>query len=133
MKIQNLLREAVEARNYSFSPYSNFKVGACVMTEEGTLYRGCNVENKSFPVALCAERCAYGKAVSEGKMKFKAVAVVAYQERFFTTPCGMCRQFMSEFGNVDVYIMKPDHDDVLVTTLDELLPHQFKTIGTEFC
>lgn len=103
------------------------------MTEEGILYKGCNIENKSFPVSLCAERCAYGKAVSEGKMKFKAVAVVAYQETFFTTPCGMCRQFMSEFGNVDIYIMKPNHDDVLVTTLDELLPHQFKTIGAEFC
>uniref|UniRef100_V5H064 Cytidine deaminase n=1 Tax=Anoplophora glabripennis TaxID=217634 RepID=V5H064_ANOGL len=127
-KVQNLIREAVEARNFSYSPYSNFKVGACVLCDDGTFYRGCNIENRSFTVGICAERCAYSKAISEGKTNFKAVVVIAQQEQFFTTPCGACRQFMSEFGNVDVYISKPNSEDVFVTTLDELLPHQFKTV-----
>lgn len=77
-------------------------------------------------------RCAYGKAISQGKQKFKAVAVIAQQEEFFTTPCGACRQFMSEFGNVDVYMTKPGHEDVLVLSLNKLLPYQFETTDDTF-
>ncbi|KAJ8971301.1 hypothetical protein NQ314_000778 [Rhamnusium bicolor] len=124
-KIQNLIQEAIKVRNFAYCPYSNFKVGACILCEDGTLYTGCNVENGSFTVGNCAERCAYVKAISEGKTKFKAVAVVAQQENSFTTPCGTCRQFMGEFGNVDVYMTKPTSEDVLVCSLDELLPYQF--------
>lgn len=131
-KIQNLIREAVEARTYAYSPFSNFQVGACVLCEDGTLYRGCNIENRSFTVGICAERTAYAKAISEGKSKFKAVAVVAQQEEFFTTPCGACRQFMSEFGNVDVYVSKPNSAEVFVTTLDALLPYQFRITNGSF-
>ncbi|KAG5899765.1 hypothetical protein JTB14_006102 [Gonioctena quinquepunctata] len=132
LNIQNMIREAVEARNFSYSPYSNFKVGSSLLCEDGTLYRGCNIENRSFTVGICAERCAYSKALSEGKSKFKAVAVIAEQKQFFTTPCGACRQFMSEFGNVEVYISKPDSEDVLVTSLDELLPFQFEIVNNTF-
>lgn len=95
------------------------------MCEDGSFYRGCNIENISFTVGLCAERTAYAKAISEGKSKFKAVAIVANQKDFFTPPCGACRQFMSEFGNVNVYLTKPNGEQVFVTTLDELLPIQF--------
>lgn len=95
------------------------------MCEDGSLYSGCNIENRSFTVGICAERTAYAKAISEGKLKFKAVAVIADQKDYFTTPCGACRQFMSEFGNVDVYVAKPKGEEVFVTSLDELLPHQF--------
>ncbi|KAJ8953588.1 hypothetical protein NQ318_003011 [Aromia moschata] len=119
-------------KDLRYCPYSNFKVGASLLCEDGKLFGGCNVENKSFTVGTCAERCAYTKAISQGYLKFKAVAVVAQQEHCFTTPCGACRQFMSEFGNVDVYMTKPGCEDVLVSTLDELLPHQFRTINHTF-
>lgn len=111
----------------SYSPYSNFKVGACLLCEDGTTYRGCNVENSAFTVGVCAERCAYVKAISEGKLKYKAIAVAAYQEKAFTTPCGACRQFISEFGNIPIYLVKPDEDNVFVTSVEELLPHSFQT------
>ncbi|XP_056649134.1 cytidine deaminase-like [Diorhabda carinulata] len=130
--IQNLINMAVETRLNSYSPYSNFKVGASVLCDDGKIFSGCNVENNAFTVGLCAERCAYGKAISEGNMKFKAVAVVAQQENSFTTPCGACRQFMNEFGNVDVYITKPNCNDVLVLNMDQLLPFKFETVGNTF-
>ncbi|XP_044758359.1 cytidine deaminase-like [Coccinella septempunctata] len=124
--IQNLLREAVEARLTSYSPYSKFQVGAAVLAEDGTIYKGCNIENASFPVGQCAEKTAFGTAICSGRRKFKAVAVVASQEKGFTTPCGGCRQFMSEFGEVDLYISKPELNEVLVTTLGNILPLQFE-------
>lgn len=130
--VQNLIREAIEARTLAYCPFSQFQVGAAVLCEDGTLYRGCNIENRAFTVGLCAERTAYAKAISEGNKKFKAVAVIAQQTDFFTTPCGACRQFMSEFGNVDIYIAKPKGDEVLVTTLDELLPYQFQISDGSF-
>ncbi|KAH1016031.1 cytidine deaminase [Dendroctonus ponderosae] len=130
--IQELIREATEARQNAYCPYSKFKVGAAVLSTDGTIFTGCNVENAAFTSGICAEKCAYGKAVSEGKIKFRAVAVIAQQESFFTTPCGSCRQFMSEFGNVDVYVSKPNHQDVLVLTLDKLLPYQFELTNQTF-
>ncbi|CAG9831986.1 unnamed protein product [Diabrotica balteata] len=131
-KIQNLINVATEARLNAYAPYSNFKVGASVMCDDGTIFSGCNVENSSFTVGLCAERCAYVKAISEGKIKFKAVVVVAHQENSYTTPCGACRQFMSEFGNIEVYMTKPSSSDVLVLSLDQLLPYQFETVDHTF-
>lgn len=103
-----------------------------MLCEDGSVYTGCNIENRSFTVGICAERCAYSKALSEGKVTFKAVVVIGQQEKFFTTPCGACRQFMSEFGCVDVYITKPDSNDVLVLTLDQLLPYQFEVNDNKF-
>ncbi|XP_019880814.1 cytidine deaminase [Aethina tumida] len=131
-KVQNILREAVEARSFAYAPYSNFQVGAALQCEDGTLYRGCNVENSSFTVGTCAERNAYFKAISEGQRKFKAIAVIAYQEKVFTMPCGACRQLMAEFGNLDVYIAKPELCDVMVTSLNELLPFGFVTDNYKF-
>ncbi|KAF2880604.1 hypothetical protein ILUMI_25568 [Ignelater luminosus] len=122
---QELLKEAVQARERAYAPYSKFKVGACLLCEDGSKFKGCNVEN-SASGAICAERTAYVKAVSEGNLKFKAIAVTAYQEKYITTPCGACRQFMSEFGNVIVYMTKPDLKEVFVSTLDELMPYQFQ-------
>lgn len=122
-----MLRKAVQARSNAYCPYSNFQVGACVLAEDDTYYTGCNVENASYPVGICAERTAYCKAVSEGKKNFKAVAVIAQQKNFFTSPCGACRQFMNEFGDIPVYLAKPDLAEVLVTSLRELLPLSFQT------
>ncbi|KAJ8979862.1 hypothetical protein NQ317_016046, partial [Molorchus minor] len=111
--IQNLIQEAIEAREFAYCPYSNFKRMQC----RKCLFHSWN---------MC-ERCAYAKAISQGKQKFKAIAVIAAQERYYTTPCGACRQFMSEFGNIDIYLTKPSSEDVFVASLEELLPHQFKT------
>ncbi|KAL3274509.1 hypothetical protein HHI36_015892 [Cryptolaemus montrouzieri] len=130
--IQTLLQEAVDARLSSYSPYSKFKVGAAVLCEDGTIYRGCNVENVSYPVGICAEKTAFGNAICSGKNKFKAVAVIANQEKCFTPPCGACRQFISEFGELDLYLAKPDLSDVLVTNLKDILPLRFETCDFTF-
>ncbi|CAH1129154.1 unnamed protein product [Ceutorhynchus assimilis] len=130
--IQNLIRQATKAREFAYCPYSKFKVGSAVLCDDGTIYTGCNIENSAFSGGICAERSAYSNAISQGKRKFKAVAVIAHQEKKFTPPCGVCRQFMSEFGNVDVYISKPAAEDVLCLNLDQLLPLQFETTNQQF-
>lgn len=110
-------------------PYSNFPVGAALRCEDETVYTGCNVENGAFSPTVCAERTAVVKAVSEGRKRFLAVAVVAFQENSFTTPCGVCRQFLSEFVSPDikVFVAKPEGSRILVTTFDQLLPYSFVT------
>lgn len=124
--VQGLLRSAAAVRELAYCPYSKFQVGAAVLCADGTTYTGCNIENASYTVGICAERTAYCKAISEGRQNFEAVAVVAYQKNFITTPCGACRQFLSEFGDVRIYLSKPQLDDVMVTSLGELLPHSFQ-------
>ncbi|KAI8608417.1 cytidine deaminase-like protein [Chytriomyces sp. MP71] len=95
---------AMSAKTHSYSPYSKFPVGAAALAEDGTVYLGCNVENASYGGAICAERTAFVKAVSEGQRSFVAVAVVT-NLRSFASPCGFCRQFMVEFGkNLQVII-----------------------------
>ncbi|XP_066259847.1 cytidine deaminase-like [Euwallacea similis] len=131
--IQNLIVEATKVRASAYCPYSNFQVGSAVLCEDGAVYTGCNVENVSYSLTICAERSAYTKAVSSGNSKFIAVAVVAYQENYFTTPCGACRQFISEFGNVNIYVSKPGEEDVLVLSLDKALPYRFENIKDTHC
>lgn len=123
---QSLLRDAVEARKRSYCPYSNFPVGAAILTEEDAkVFWGCNIENSTLSPTICAERCAIPKAVSEGYLKFKAVAVIAHQTDF-TAPCGVCRQTLNEFrgsnGDIDIYLGKPSLDKVLCTKISQLLP-----------
>uniref|UniRef100_T1GD71 Cytidine deaminase n=1 Tax=Megaselia scalaris TaxID=36166 RepID=T1GD71_MEGSC len=126
-----LIQEAVSARNFSYSPYSNFRVGAAFRTESGKIFSGCNIENAGFTPSQCAERTALGKAISEGARKFSSAAVVAFQEDSFTSPCGVCRQFMMEFAEEDflVYLAKdePEITNVLCTSVFNLLPYGFKT------
>ncbi|KAF5285924.1 hypothetical protein FQA39_LY04385 [Lamprigera yunnana] len=122
---QESLKKAAKVRDHAYAPYSNFKVGASVVTEDDSIFVGCNVENSTF-VAICAERVAYVKAVSEGHRKFKSVAVIAFQEENITAPCGTCRQFIAEFGNVDIYISKPKLKDIYKCNLSDLLPLQFR-------
>lgn len=121
---QELIRAAVEARKFAHCPYSNFQVGAALLTKENETYSGCNVENVAYPVGVCAERTACCKAISEGKHKFEAMAIVAESEKI-TTPCGMCRQFLAEFGNFKLYCCQPKLDNVLVTDVSQLLPFPF--------
>lgn len=108
-------------------PYSNFPVGAALRTTTGEIIKGCNVENGAHTPSSCAERTAICKAVSDGFREFNSIAVVAFQEDHWTSPCGVCRQVLSEFCKTDipVYIAKPVHSRVLVTSVFELLPNRF--------
>ncbi|WP_195970640.1 cytidine deaminase [Clostridium thermobutyricum] len=126
MKEKILIKEAIKARENAYCPYSNFKVGAAVLFEDGEIYTGCNVENASFGATMCAERTAIFTAVSKGNTKLKAIALIG-DLNGYTYPCGMCRQVMSEFaenGDIKVYIVK-NETDYLVKTLDELMPGSF--------
>lgn len=121
---KELIAASLDAKEFSFSPYSNFRVGAAVLTSCGKIIKGCNVENVSYGLAICAERTAYVKAVSEGITSFKAVVVTTDVEGTFTYPCGACRQFMSEFGDVEI-VVACNNGDNECTTLGELLPRSF--------
>lgn len=119
--------EAIKAREAAYCQYSNFAVGACLECEDGTLYKGCNVENAVLGLTICAEKTAMVKAISEGHRKFKSIAVIGEQEKSFTTPCGSCRQFLSEFNKeMPVYVTRPTLGKVLVTTVRGLLPYLFE-------
>ncbi|CAG4991214.1 cytidine deaminase-like [Colias croceus] len=128
--VQNLIREAVEIRKRAYCPYSNFAVGAALITEEDSkVYSGCNIENSTMTPSICAERAAIPKAVCDGYLKFKTIAVVAHQQDSYTAPCGVCRQALSEFrgsdGDIEIYLSKPTMDKVLCTKLSEILPLSF--------
>lgn len=122
---EELIEQAIQAREKAYTPYSEFKVGAAVLTAAGNVYTGCNIENSAYSVSNCAERTAVFKAVSEGERDIKAVAVVADQSTP-TTPCGSCRQVISEFGNDIEIIMANLKGDKVVKTIDELLWGAFK-------
>ena len=118
-----LYRTAEKARENAYAPFSGFRVGAALLTEEGRVYTGVNVENGSFGATICAERTACVKAVSEGHRKFTAIAITS--SRGSASPCGICRQFLSEFGT-DLRVITGDDADHLVSyTLAELLPDHF--------
>lgn len=121
--IQQLIECAIEARQQSYSPYSNFAVGAAILCEDGTIYKGCNIENASYGLTNCAERTAIFKAVSEDHRKFKALAVVADTEGP-CAPCGACRQVMSEF-NIPTIIMVNLTGHVEIVSIEDLLPFSF--------
>ncbi|XP_002167076.1 probable cytidine deaminase [Hydra vulgaris] len=123
-EVSNLLDSCIKAKENSYSPYSKFRVGAALYTTCGKTFTGCNVENVSYGLAICAERTAYVKAVSEGYTSFKACAVSTDVKDSFTYPCGACRQFMSEFGDVEVFLTNDDKNHT-ITTLKKLLPFQF--------
>lgn len=123
MKISNLIEKAKIARENAYAPYSKFKVGAVLETESGRVYTGVNIENSSFGLSMCAERIAIFKAVSEGETKFKRLVIVA-DTKDVVSPCGACRQVMSEFGNFEV-ILSNIGGKVEVTSVEELLPRAF--------
>jgi len=122
-EIQNLMNRAIKARENSYCPYSHFAVGAALLCEDGTLYEGCNIENASYGLTNCAERTAIFKAVSEGHIKFKALAVVADTEGP-CAPCGACRQVMAEF-KIPLIIMGNLMGNIKIVTIEELLPFSF--------
>lgn len=121
-----LINKAEEACEKAYAPYSEFRVGAALLSSDGRIFTGCNVENASYGAAICAERTAAVKAVSEGALKFSAVAIVS-SEGGLTFPCGICRQFLYEFAEDDFrVILKDENGHICVYKLSELLPHGFK-------
>lgn len=123
MEKKTLIKKALEAKQMAYAPYSNFNVGAAILTEDGKIYTGCNIEISSYSPTICAERTAIFKAVSEGNKKIKNLAIVGDGE--FTYPCGVCRQVIREFGKDATVIIAKSEDEYEEYTLEELLPHSF--------
>ena len=124
-----LIRKALEARKKAYTPYSHFKVGACLRTKDGADYTGCNIENAGYTATNCAERTAFFKAVSEGKKDFEGIAIVGGYENIsdLCPPCGVCLQVMMEFCNPEQFkvILAKSEEEYEVVSLKELLPRGF--------
>ncbi len=131
MTNRELLEEAKKARLKSYAPYSKFQVGAALLTKDGKIYHGCNIENASYTPTNCAERTAFFKAVSEGDMEFEKIAIVGGKEGTeaddLCAPCGVCRQVMMEFCNPEEFqiILADGKDNMKVMSLKEMLPYGF--------
>lgn len=132
MNDKTLIEFAKEARAFAYTPYSNFKVGAALLAKNGTVFKGCNIENSAFSPTNCAERTAFFKAVSEGIMDFEAIAIVGAkegEEPSFCAPCGVCRQVMAEFCDPETFrviLIGKEKDETISFLLKELLPAGFK-------
>lgn len=125
-----LINEALEAQKNAYAPYSKFKVGAAILTETGNIYKGCNVENASLGASICAERNAATTAIAqEGKVRFKAIAIASTSEDP-APPCGICRQFLSEFTDTEapVYLVSAKSGKTKEFSFGKLIPESF----TEF-
>ena len=123
-----LIKKAYEASERAYAPYSEFCVGAALLTASGRVFTGCNVENASYGATNCAERTALFKAVSEGERAFSAIAVVGRKrggEEQLCPPCGICRQVLSEFAGDDFRVLLYDGKNTKMLALSELLPHSF--------
>lgn len=129
-QVKEMVSAALAARERAYAPYSHFKVGAALLTDDGKIYSGCNVENASFGATNCAERTAVFKAVSEGELHFRAIAIAGGMEgsapKDYVYPCGICRQVLGEFGEPDfeIYLVKSS-EDYKVCLLNDLLPNGF--------
>ncbi|MFO1443421.1 cytidine deaminase [Bacillus sp. Bva_UNVM-123] len=125
MDVAKLIEEAKIAREKAYVPYSKFKVGAALLTADGKIFHGCNIENAAYSMCNCAERTALFKAYSEGVKNFKTMAVVADTKRP-VPPCGACRQVISELAPKDMKIYLTNlHGDIQELTVEELLPGAF--------
>lgn len=131
MNRRELIDIALEARQMAYTPYSHHKVGAALLTKDGRVYRGCNIESASYTPSNCAERTAFFKAVSEGEREFEAIAIVGGFEDSpvlrLCAPCGVCRQVMMEFCDPETFeiILCDEKDELHTYKLEELLPLGF--------
>lgn len=131
MTNRELLEEAKKARLKSYAPYSKFQVGAALLTKDGKVYHGCNIENASYTPTNCAERTAFFKAISEGDMEFEKIAIVGGKEGTnadeLCAPCGVCRQVMMEFCDSEEFqiILSDGKDNMKVMSLKEMMPYGF--------
>ena len=128
--VEKLIDTAIEQLKFSYTPYSNFKVGAALLAKNGEIYTGCNIENASYTPTNCAERTAFFKAVSEGARDFQAICIVGGKEgklTEYTAPCGVCRQVMMEFCDPKIFqiILAVDKEQYTIYTLEELMPLGF--------
>ena len=128
MDHEDLVAKAMEAREKAHAPYSHFAVGAALLAKSGRVYTGCNVENASYGLSICAERTAVFKAVSEGERDFEAIAVVTEKG---VTPCGACRQVLLEFGDDIQVIVANGAGEYRIFGLQELLPEAFNSKDLE--
>lgn len=130
MDLENLVELAKSARKNSYSPYSNFAVGAALLCKSGKVYTGCNIENDGIQ-SLCSERTAFAKAISEGEKDFVCIVVLAGPKDgnlIYTTPCGYCRQFMSEFvdKNFKIHCFYDTMENIKTYSMKDLLPESFE-------
>ncbi len=130
MDNHTLIKFALEAREYAYAPYSNFCVGAALLTKSGKIFTGCNIENAGYTPTNCAERTAFFKAISEGEMEFLAIAIVGGQKgklSGYAAPCGVCRQVMMEFCDPSTFkiIVAISEQEYIEHTLVEMLPMGF--------
>lgn len=129
--MEKLVKEALRMREYSYVPYSHFRVGAALLTQDGRVYTGCNIENAAYTPTNCAERTAFFKAVSEGAHEFTAIAIAGGAEDAdkldYCPPCGVCRQVMMEFCDPETFrvILVKSETEYKTFTLKELLPLGF--------
>ena len=128
--VEKLIDTAIKQLKFSYTPYSNFKVGAALLTKSGKIYTGCNIENASYTPTNCAERTAFFKAVSEGVRDFQAICIVGGKDgklTEYTAPCGVCRQVMMEFCDYETFpiILGTSPKDYKIMTLKEILPLGF--------
>ena len=128
--VEKLIETAIAQLKYSYAPYSHFKVGAALLTAEGKIYTGCNIENAAYTPTNCAERTAFFKAVSEGERSFRAICIVGGKDGVLTgyaAPCGVCRQVMMEFCDPETFqiILADGRGRCLQRTLKEMLPFGF--------
>ena len=128
--VEEMIRMAKNQMKYSYAPYSGFKVGAVLLTDDGEFYTGCNIENAAYTPTICAERNAFFKAVGEGHRKFRAICIVGGKDGVvegYTAPCGVCRQVMMEFCDPDMFniILTAGDGSYKIYTLKELLPLGF--------
>ena len=128
--VEKLIDTAIEQLKFSYTPYSNFKVGAALLTKSGKIYTGCNIENASYTPTNCAERTAFFKAVSEGVRDFQAICIVGGKDgklTEYTAPCAVCRQVLMEFCNPQTFqiILAVDKERYEIYTLEELMPLGF--------
>ena len=121
---KKMIELAQSAMKNSYSPYSHFKVGACLKTVNGKYFVGTNIENSSYGASMCAERSAISCAISSGEKNFEAITIVSSGDDF-CPPCGICRQVLSEFGDDIKVVLAKSPQDYVVYTLSELLPHKF--------
>jgi cytidine deaminase len=125
-ELKELIQKAQEAKVLARAPYSGFRVGAALLGKSGRIYTGCNLENLSLSLSLCAERIALIKALSEGEKEFEVLALTsdAFEP---VTPCGACRQMLIEYApSVRIISLNRSQDNVMLTSIQELLPHPFK-------
>ena len=132
--VEKLIDTAIEQLKFSYTPYSNFKVGAALLAKNGEIFTGCNIENASYTPTNCAERTAFFKAVSEGVREFRAICIVGGKDgklTEYTAPCGVCRQVMMEFCDPEKFqiILAKSNEEYQIYTLKDLLSHGFGRVN----